>query len=108
MCFTNGTLIDEDFCHEMLRVQNFVPAISLEGFEEATDCRRGDGTYQKVVKSMNLLKSHKLPFGISSCYTSANIKDVSTEAYVTSWWNGAPFSCGTSTTCPWATTPCPS
>lgn len=46
------------------------------------DSRRGDGTYQKAVKAMNLLKSHRLPFGNSICYTSVNIKDVSTEAYV--------------------------
>ena len=39
--FTHGTLIDEDFCQEMLRVKNFVPALSLEGFEEANDGRRG-------------------------------------------------------------------
>ena len=63
-------------------MKNFVPVISVEGFEEATDSRRGNGTYQKVVHSMNLLKSHRLPFGISTCYTSANIKDVSTEAYL--------------------------
>ena len=31
LSFTNGTLIDEEFCQEMLRVKNFVPAISLEG-----------------------------------------------------------------------------
>lgn len=30
LSFTNGTLIDEEFCQEMLRVKNFVPAISLE------------------------------------------------------------------------------
>ena len=29
LSFTNGTLIDEEFCQEMLRVKNFVPAISL-------------------------------------------------------------------------------
>ena len=63
-------------------MKNFVPAISVEGFEEATDCRRGNGTYQKVVHAMDLLKSHSLPFGISTCYTSANIEDVSTEAYI--------------------------
>ena len=39
--FTNGTLIDEKFADEMLRVKNFAPAISLEGMEEATDSRRG-------------------------------------------------------------------
>ena len=39
LSFTNGTLIDEEFCQEMLRVKNFVPAISLEGFEDANDGR---------------------------------------------------------------------
>ncbi|MCI8415003.1 MAG: radical SAM protein [Ruminiclostridium sp.] len=82
MCFTNATLIDEEFAEGMAKVQNFVPVISVEGFEEATDFRRGDGTYGKVVKAMNLLKEHHLPFGISTCYTSANVKDVSSEAYI--------------------------
>ena len=52
LAFTNGTLVDEDFCQEMIRVKNFVPAISVEGFEAATDARRGEGTYQKVNKAM--------------------------------------------------------
>ena len=81
LSFTNGTLIDEDFCREMLRVKNFVPAFSLEGFEAANDSRRGDGAYQKVQKAMALLKAHKLPFGISACYTSANYADISSEAF---------------------------
>ena len=81
LSFTNGTLIDEQFCEEMLRVKNFVPALSVEGFETATDGRRGGGTYQKVVRAMKLLKSHGLPFGISTCYTGANFEDVTSEAY---------------------------
>lgn len=81
LAFTNGTLIDEDFCREMLRVKNFVPAISLEGFEEANDGRRGQGVYQKVRNAMALLKENKLPFGISTCYTSKNFQDISSEAF---------------------------
>lgn len=81
LAFTNGSLIDEEFCNEMLRVKNFVPAISLEGFEEANDGRRGEGVYQKVQNAMKLLKEHKLPFGISTCYTSKNVEDVSSEKY---------------------------
>ena len=81
LSFTNGTLIDEEFCQEMLRVKNFVPAISLEGFEEANDSRRGQGVYQKVQNAMALLKSHKLPFGVSTCYTSRNYMDVSSDEY---------------------------
>lgn len=79
--FTNGTLIDEAFAEEMLWVQNFVPAISIEGFEEATDSRRGEGTYQKIVRVMNILKEKKLPFGISCCYTSANAEVIGSEVY---------------------------
>ena len=57
----------------MLRVKNFIPAISLEGFEEATDSRRGTGRLSEGrQKAMELLKEHHLPFGISACYTSAN------------------------------------
>ena len=81
LSFTNGTLIDEDFCQEMLRVKNFVPAISLEGFEEANDSRRGDGAYRKVQNAMALLKAHKLPFGISACYTSRNYADITSEDF---------------------------
>ena len=81
LSFTNGTLIDEAFCQEMLRVKNFIPSISLEGFEAANDGRRGAGVYQTVMDAMTLLKSHKLPFGISTCYTSKNYQDVSSEAY---------------------------
>ena len=79
--FTNGTLIDEDFAQEMLRVKNFVPAISVEGFEEATDDRRGHGTYAAVVCAMEILKRNKLPFGISCCYTSRNVDVIGSEEY---------------------------
>lgn len=81
LSFTNATLIDEDFCQDMLRVKNFVPAISIEGFEEATDARRGAGTYAKVVKAMQLLKRHGLPFGTSCCYTSQNASTIASEEF---------------------------
>ncbi|HJD22374.1 MAG TPA: radical SAM protein [Candidatus Gemmiger faecigallinarum] len=81
LSFTNATLIDEEFADEMLRVKNFVPAISVEGFEQATDDRRGHGTYQAVVKAMEILRRKKLPFGISCCYTSANTEVIGSEEY---------------------------
>ncbi|MBR2801612.1 MAG: radical SAM protein [Erysipelotrichaceae bacterium] len=81
LSFTNGTLIDEDFAEEMLRVGNFVPAISLEGFEDATDERRGAGVYQHVQKAMKLLNEKKLVYGISACYTRANYESISSEEF---------------------------
>lgn len=81
LAFTNGTLIDEKFADEMLRVKNFVPAISLEGFEEATDGRRGQGVYGKATQAMELLHRKKLLYGISSCYTRANFESITSEEY---------------------------
>lgn len=92
LAFTNGTLIDEAFANEMLRVKNFVPAISVEGFEEATDYRRGKGTYKKVIGAMDILREKKLPFGFSTCYTSKNVEVVGSAEYFDEMINkGAKF-----------------
>lgn len=82
LSFTNATLIDEEFADEMLRVKNFIPAISVEGFDEATDARRGKGTYDKVMKAMDILKEKHLPFGISCCYTSQNLDSISSDEFM--------------------------
>ena len=82
LSFTTATLIDETFADDMLRVKNFMPAISVEGFEAATDGRRGSGTYQHVVRAMSLLKERSLPFGLSCCYTSQNLDSISSDAFI--------------------------
>jgi MoaA/NifB/PqqE/SkfB family radical SAM enzyme len=82
LSFTNATLIDDKFVDDMLRVKNFIPAISIEGTEETTDERRGKGTYRKVVAVMEMLKKRKLPFGISCCYTRNNVSVIGSEAYI--------------------------
>ena len=81
LCFTNATLIDEEFCQDLIRVKNFVPAISAEGGEAATDSRRGQGTYQRIDAAMDLLRSHGLPFGVSCCYTNENAASIASEEY---------------------------
>lgn len=82
MTFTNGTLIDNGFADELLRVKNIIPVLSVEGFEESTDARRGSGTFAKVVQAMDILREKKLPFGISCCYTSNNLDSISSDEYV--------------------------
>lgn len=81
LSFTNATLIDEAFAKEMLQVKNFIPAISVEGNEDSHDGRRGTGSYEKVIQAMDILKSNRLPFGISCCYTSQNFEKISSEEF---------------------------
>ena len=80
--FTNGTLIDDDFCKEMLRVGNFFLSVSIEGFEDSNDSRRGEGHFQSAIKAMELMRSYKIPFGVSICYTSRNYKDVTSDEFL--------------------------
>lgn len=82
LAFTNGTLIDEAFADEMLRVGNFAPAISVEGYEEETDMRRGKGTFQAVMKAMEILKRKRLLFGMSTCYHRKNVEVVGSSEYL--------------------------
>ena len=79
--FTNATLIDEAFAGDMLRVKNFIPAISVEGFEASTDFRRGAGTFRRIEQAMAILREKRLPFGLSCCYTSQNTQVIGSEEY---------------------------
>ena len=82
LSFTNGTLVDEAFCQELKRVGNLYLAISLEGFSEVNDLRRGNGVFGKVMNAMDLLKKNGLVFGTSICYTSKNYDTVTSEEFV--------------------------
>lgn len=80
--FTNGTLVDEQFCKNMQRVGNLSLSLSLEGFEEVNDSRRGKGDFFKVMHAMDLLREHGLVFGTSICYTSKNIDTVTSDKFL--------------------------
>lgn len=82
LAFTNGTLVDEAFADELKRVGNFALAFSIEGSEEDTDFRRGKGTYQAVIRAMDLLRERGVIFGFSACYTSKNIGTIGSDAFV--------------------------
>lgn len=82
LSFTNGTLIDEEFAQEVVRVGNIVFAISIEGFEDATDMRRGKGTYQQVIRAMDILREAGVGFGYSCCYHSKNTDSIASDEFV--------------------------
>ena len=82
MSFTNGTLIDDSFADEIGEVGNFLPAFSIEGYEEENDFRRGNGTFEKCTAAMKRLKDRHIPFGASLCYTSKNTDVLSSDEYM--------------------------
>lgn len=82
VAFTNGTLVDQEFCDELKRVGNLYLAISLEGFEDTNDARRGEGVFDKVMHAMDLLKKNGCLFGTSIAYTKNNIELVTSDEFV--------------------------
>jgi MoaA/NifB/PqqE/SkfB family radical SAM enzyme len=70
--YTNGTMIDDRAADRLLELGNATPAISVEGFEEETNARRGEGVYWQVLDAMERLKDRQLLFGISMTVTKYN------------------------------------
>ena len=82
MLFTNGTLVDQDFCDEMKKSRNIVLSMSIEGYEDTTDARRGSGTFRKVMDAMDLLHKNGLVYGTSICYTRENCEAVTSDEFL--------------------------
>ena len=80
--FTNGTLIDQAFCDRVKEVGNMAFFISIEGIGDATDDRRGEGVYDRVMHAMDLMKENGLLFGTSICYTRDNIEAVTNDEFM--------------------------
>jgi len=80
--FDNSTLIDDDFCKEVVRLGNITFQLSIEGTPETNDERRGEGHYENVMRAMDLLKKYGILFGTSICYTRHNIDAVTDEKFL--------------------------
>ncbi|MFW5986238.1 MAG: radical SAM protein, partial [Halanaerobiales bacterium] len=76
MMYTNGTLIDDEMADKMLEVGNVSPAISMEGFRESTDERRGEGIYDKIMAAMDRLRERGIVFGVSVTVTRNNVDEL--------------------------------
>ncbi|HEC69896.1 MAG TPA: radical SAM protein [Candidatus Omnitrophica bacterium] len=70
--YTNGTLIDKEAARRLAELGNVAPIISLEGFKEQTDARRGKGVFDKCMQAMDNLKEEGVLFGASITHTRVN------------------------------------
>lgn len=82
MFYTNGTLIDKPTAKRLYELGNAGAIISLEGFEEATDARRGKGTFKRIMQAMDNLKELGVPFGTSLTVTRKNVYEITSDEFV--------------------------
>jgi uncharacterized protein len=75
---TNGTIVDIKWI-KFLKENNFLVGISLDGYKENHDFYRidenGNGTFDKIINTIELLKENNLDFNILTVLTSRLAKD---------------------------------
>ncbi|MFM2482877.1 radical SAM protein [Celerinatantimonas sp. YJH-8] len=81
MVFTNGTLLTESRVAKLAKLGNVAVTISVEGFEEMTDWRRGEGTYQKIKVAYERLNRMGVLSGASVMATRTNHEEITSEAF---------------------------
>ncbi len=82
MVYTNGTLINEDVAKRLAEIGNLTPCISVEGFEQKTDERRGRGVFKKIMEAFEYLRNAGVPFGISVEATRDNWDEVTSKEFL--------------------------
>lgn len=82
LMYTNGTLITHEMAAEMAELGNVSPALSIEGYREQTDGRRGDGVFDRLVEATEILRRHKVLFGASVTYTQRNVDVVASDEFI--------------------------
>ena len=81
LVYTNGTLITKSVAKELAKLGNITPAISVEGFQEQTDNRRGKGVHKRILQAMENLREVGVPFGISVTGTRENAEIVTSDEF---------------------------
>lgn len=79
--YTNGTLIDRQMSKRIAGLGNVAPMISIEGFKESTDARRGTGVFDKAMAAMDNLRSQGCLFGASVCQTRYNSAEILSDDF---------------------------
>jgi len=85
LAYTNGLLLDDPMAKKLLELGNITPAISVEGYKEQTDRRRGKGVFKKILASIDGLKKYGVGFGVSVTATKDNL-DVLLEDRFYEYW----------------------
>ena len=81
MMYSNGTLISDEVADRLARLGNLTPAISLEGWRQKTDARRGEGVYDQILKAMERLRKAGVLFGVSLTATRDNAEEILSEDF---------------------------
>jgi len=79
--YTNGSKIDRAMAEKLVSLGNVCPCISVEGFQEETDARRGAGAWANVLEAWKNLREAGGIYGFSATATSKNYLTITSEEF---------------------------
>lgn len=79
---TNGMLFTEDNVAKLKKLGNVTPLISLDGWQEQNDLRRGKGVWKSALEGLDRLREAKILYGIATTATGLNMHEVMSDEYV--------------------------
>lgn len=75
--FTNGTLLDDETAVKLRQLGNVTPLISLEGYEQVSDIRRGgDNVYDRAVNGIAACSKAGLVIGVAASICQSNFSEL--------------------------------
>lgn len=79
---TNGMLFTEAHVKKLKEVGNVTPLVSLDGFRENNDMRRGEGVWDAADEGLDRLKKAGILYGIACTVTGKNMEETMSDAYL--------------------------
>ncbi len=80
--YTSAIALNQANVEKLARLGNVMPCISVEGFEEETDRRRGQGHFKRLLDAFARLREAGVPFGFSATATRENNEIVTSDEFV--------------------------
>ncbi len=81
LMFTNGLGIDREVARRLERAATVTPALSVEGLRAATDSRRGEGVFERVLDAISHLRSEGVPYGVSATVSRSNFEEFMSDDF---------------------------
>jgi MoaA/NifB/PqqE/SkfB family radical SAM enzyme len=82
---TNGTFLSEENARRIAAAGNVTPLVSVDGFQQQNDDRRGRGVFQSAAEGIARLKRNKILFGVATTVTGSNVDEVLSDDYAREW-----------------------
>ncbi len=80
--FTNATVVNERVVEKLAKLGNAILVLSIEGMQEETDGRRGQGVFEKIMRAADMLRKSGAPFMFSATPTRKNTEVVVSDEFI--------------------------